>query len=254
MEFLKNTTEKFDFVFIDPPYKSELGYLSLLQVASCLNKNGIAIYESEQPFSYNIESLQVVDQRKYGRAHLTFLQRKENYKEQDGLVNCVFAGTFDPIHIGHINIIGKCAKLYNKVFVVLGENQSKKEYFTREQRLEILKTAVKEIDKVEVIDYLDYKERYIDFLNKNGVKVYVRGIRDQKDIKFEEKYKNKNQKIYPFINTIYISADSEVVGVSSTLIKEKIKKGESIKEYLPKNCYKLICNYKKQNKKTKNND
>lgn len=74
---LSGATEKFDIIFIDPPYKSDLGYKCLLQVSSALNDDGIVIFEDEKPFNEQIDGLTIYDSRKYGRVHLTFF-KKEN--------------------------------------------------------------------------------------------------------------------------------------------------------------------------------
>ena len=75
--YLIQAKETFDIVFIDPPYKGDLGELALNQVVGVLNPNGIAILESEQPFSSEVKGLIKYDQRKYGRAHLTFFKRED---------------------------------------------------------------------------------------------------------------------------------------------------------------------------------
>ena len=77
VNFLKNTTQKFDIIFLDPPYKTELGLKSLPFVSNVLEDDGIAILEDEKEFSGEIEGLISFDKRKYGRVHLTFF-KKEN--------------------------------------------------------------------------------------------------------------------------------------------------------------------------------
>ena len=77
VNLLKNTTEKFDIVFIDPPYKSELGAKCLPFMSSVLVDDGIAVLEDEKEWTGEIQGLKVYDKRKYGRVHLTFF-KKEN--------------------------------------------------------------------------------------------------------------------------------------------------------------------------------
>lgn len=66
--------EKFDIIFIDPPYKSELGLLAVQGAKDCLTENGIIILEDEKPFASKVEGLEIYDERKYGRVHLTFFR------------------------------------------------------------------------------------------------------------------------------------------------------------------------------------
>ena len=76
VNFLRNTTEKFDVIFLDPPYKSELGLKCLPFISVALDDDGIAILEDEKEFSGEIEGLVEYDKRKYGRVHLTFFKKE----------------------------------------------------------------------------------------------------------------------------------------------------------------------------------
>ena len=73
--FVKNCTNKFDIIYIDPPYKSDLGLKVLPFIAELLKDEGVAIFEDEKPFSQIIDNLIITDQRKYGRVYLTFFKK-----------------------------------------------------------------------------------------------------------------------------------------------------------------------------------
>lgn len=77
LRFLKTTTEKFDIIYIDPPYALELGQSAVEQSASALSENGLIILEDEKPFTGKIAGLNQTDCRKYGRIHLTFFEKGE---------------------------------------------------------------------------------------------------------------------------------------------------------------------------------
>lgn len=74
VSFLKNTTEKYDIIFIDPPYKSEVGLKALAIAKNALNDGGVVIYENEKPFDGQADGLIQYDERKYGRVYLTFFK------------------------------------------------------------------------------------------------------------------------------------------------------------------------------------
>ncbi len=76
-EYFNYTDKKFDYIFIDPPYKSDLGEKALNGISKILADDGMAIYENEKPFTDEIDGLIIVDRRKYGRAHLTFFKKGE---------------------------------------------------------------------------------------------------------------------------------------------------------------------------------
>ncbi|MBR2870565.1 MAG: 16S rRNA (guanine(966)-N(2))-methyltransferase RsmD [Clostridia bacterium] len=213
------TNEKFDFIFIDAPYKSDAGLLALSTAHLMLNDGGTVIYENEVPFNQTVDGLEKVDERRYGRAHLTFFEKAKQSA-------CVFAGTFDPVTIGHVDIIEKCEKKFDKVYVVIGQNPQKKSLFTQSQREDLLKLCFKNNKKVEVLCYSALKENYAEYLKKQGVTVYVRGIRNEIDLEYEKKSEQVNKSLYPFITTEYIECENQFKGVSSTLVKEQILKGD----------------------------
>jgi pantetheine-phosphate adenylyltransferase len=167
------------------------------------------------------------------------------------MAKCVFAGTFDPITIGHTDIIDKCAQSYQKVLVVIGRNPQKECLLTENERLALTKKAFENNPKVQVVLYSDYLDAYPQFLKDNGYSVYVRGVRNQADYNFEKLMEQKNQAKYPFITTEYVWASENLTGVSSSLVKQLILEGKDYKEYVPKECYALLQQMLK-NKQIKN--
>lgn len=154
--------------------------------------------------------------------------------------NCVFAGTFDPVTKGHENIIKKCLERFNLVIVAIGENKDKTPFFTLEERKRMLNAAFGENRRVIIAAYADYKEGYAEFLKRNGVTVYARGVRNEKDVAYENAYAEKNKTLYPFIKTVYVYPDKEFIDVSSTLAREKIEKKESCAGLLSSPVYNVV--------------
>ena len=76
--FLNGNKKAFDFIYVDPPYKSDLGIKCLSVISSALNDGGVVIFEDEKPFDGQIEGLKITDSRKYGRVHLTFFEKENN--------------------------------------------------------------------------------------------------------------------------------------------------------------------------------
>lgn len=148
---------------------------------------------------------------------------------------CIFAGTFDPITIGHQSIIKKCLKKYGKVLVVIGSNAQKNTFFTDAERTELVKETFKDYSGITVVNYLDLKEEYKDYLLNNGARIYVRGIRNSKDRKFEKEMRKKNASLYPFIKTKFITCPKKYKGVSSSLVREQILKNQDFLTLVPQN-------------------
>ena len=145
---------------------------------------------------------------------------------------CVFAGTFDPVTLGHKNVIDKCLDRFERVILVIGQNPKKSTLFTEGQRLEMLKSVYGDNPKVEIALYSGHKDDYADFLKSKNATVYVRGIRNEQDLAFEKQMQQKNQVQYPFITTEFIHCDKDFCEISSTKVRQLVKDGNDCNAYL----------------------
>lgn len=141
----------------------------------------------------------------------------------------VFAGTFDPVTIGHEKVIEKASKLFDKLYIVIGVNDQKTPIFSINTRLEMLKETCKKYDNIEVY----YHEgMLVDFMKEHGVIYTVRGVRNDSDYKYENYMHSVNKSLYPSIVTLFIPCDKELANISSTLVRNAVKNGENLDKYL----------------------
>ena len=231
IEFLRTTNKKFDIIFIDPPYKTDLGKraLSLIAERKILTEDGIAIFEDEDGFDDTVRGLFRYDERKYGRAKLSFFKNKK--------ASAVFAGTFDPVTLGHYDMVKKALDEFEKVHVVLMVNPNKTPYFTKEERLEFLTIAFKDLEGAIVDSHDGYA---VDYLKKVGTPYYVRGIRSDADFVYEKKNEELSLTIFPELKTIYYKAPKTARLVSSTAVRTAIDCGEDFKKTLPNGVYSAV--------------
>ena len=150
---------------------------------------------------------------------------------------CLFAGTFDPITVGHIKMIEKLLNKYDKVVVAIGVNPLKTPLFSLEDRLSFIKKAFENISRVEVDSYTSLT---VEYMQKKGIKVLVRGIRNQVDMRFERENEEKSKSIYPELITEYVLAEEKDKSVSSTEVRKAIENGKDYKNLVPKESYLLI--------------
>lgn len=143
---------------------------------------------------------------------------------------CVFAGSFDPITIGHYQTVEKCLKLFDKVVIAVGINPEKTPLFTAEERIKIIKEAFKNINNVEV---KEFSGLLVDFMKDNGYNVYVRGIRNGEDYAFENSMAIYNKDMYPELITVFIPSDVEESYISSTAVRTIINLGGDYEKYIP---------------------
>ena len=223
LKFLSETNEKFDYIFIDPPYKTDLGQkaLKIIFERELVSETGAAIFETE--FDLNSPYAYLYDERTYGRAKLGFY----TYKKPA----CVFAGTFDPVTKGHLDIIKKAENEFFKVHVAVMVNKDKTPMFPLATRLELLNTLFAGDPQVTVV-YSD--GLVVDYLKKVGTDYYVRGVRNAEDLEYEKKNEELSRAIYPDIKTIYYKADKSLIKCSSSAFKEAYFSGGNYKKYLPK--------------------
>lgn len=149
---------------------------------------------------------------------------------------CVFAGTFDPFTVGHLDVVEKCKKIFDKVIVAIGVNDEKKPYFSTDERARVLEKIFEGDDKVEI-------ERFngllVDFMKKKGLSVYIRGVRNADDYKYETLTNCYNEDFYPELVTLYIPTPKKYEHVSSTSVREVMRIGADWTKYIPQSAVPL---------------
>ena len=156
---------------------------------------------------------------------------------------CVFAGTFDPFTTGHEYVVNKCLETFEKVIIAVGVNVDKKPLFTLEQRKQIINAVYKNDSRIEV---LSYDGMLVDFMKEKGVKVTVRGIRNEEDYKYETTMSRFNQDMYSDCITMFIPTPTNLTYVSSSAIRNILSLKGDISTYVPKNAIELISSFTNQ--------
>ena len=133
----------------------------------------------------------------------------------------IFPGAFDPLTHGHLDIIQRAAKLYDRLIVAVGHNPLKAEVFTPDERAEMLRDHTTELTNVEV---LIYSGLTVDFANSLGARVILRGIRDNVDVHAELEIATTNR-IIGDIETVFLMTSGDHILTSSTLIKQIVEIG-----------------------------
>ena len=129
----------------------------------------------------------------------------------------LFPGSFDPFTAGHFNILNRALTMFDEVVVAVGINQDKRSFFTTEQRLDMIRQAVKDIPGVSV---LSYDGLTIDICRKLGIKHIVRGVRNMIDFETERSVADANRRLAPEIETIIIPTAQEFAHISSSAVRD----------------------------------
>jgi pantetheine-phosphate adenylyltransferase len=143
---------------------------------------------------------------------------------------CLFPGTFDPITIGHLDIINRSLDLFDKVVIGIGRNASKIAMFSEEQRLEWIKEIFKDEPKVSSVVY---EGLTIDCCKKVGANYILRGIRYVNDFEYEKAIADMNRSLDGHIETIFLTCLPQYTSVASTLVRDVIRNGGDATQFLP---------------------
>ncbi|MCX6894627.1 MAG: pantetheine-phosphate adenylyltransferase [Verrucomicrobia bacterium] len=144
----------------------------------------------------------------------------------------IYPGSFDPLTNGHLDVIQRAAKLSDQVVVAVATNESKKPLFTVEERLELVRTAIKHLPHVEA-DSFD--NLLVDFAAKRSAVAVVRGLRAVSDFEFEFQLALMNRKLNENIETIFMMPKDTYTFLSSRIIKEIARLGGDVTEFVPDN-------------------
>lgn len=155
----------------------------------------------------------------------------------------ILPGSYDPITLGHLEIIKKAAAEYSEAYAVIFINPEKEYMFSSEERLEMLRLATESLENVEV-DF--YSGRVVDYMKENGIGRIVKGYRNEKDLAYEQVQAEYNFSHGGYPTEFYKSSE-ELSSVSSTLAREKILNGENLDGILPSSVVKYILNKKSGN-------
>jgi len=142
----------------------------------------------------------------------------------------VYPGTFDPVTYGHIDIIKRAAKIYDRVIVAVAHNESKNPLFSVEERVSMLKDSVKPLKNV-IVD--DFNGLVVDYVKSKGSRVMIRGLRMISDFESEFQMALTNRKLSGDIETIFMMPNESYSYISSKLMKEAAKLGADVKNFIP---------------------
>jgi pantetheine-phosphate adenylyltransferase len=150
---------------------------------------------------------------------------------------CLFPGTFDPVTLGHVDIINRALPLFDKIIVGIGLNAAKAPMFSADERLKWIKELYKKDDRV---DGDVYEGLTVNFCKKIGAKFILRGIRYVSDFEYEKTIADANRTLDKEIETIFLTGEPKYTSVASTIVRDIIRNGGDAKQFLPDVVYKSI--------------
>jgi pantetheine-phosphate adenylyltransferase len=144
----------------------------------------------------------------------------------------VYPGSFDPITLGHLNVIERASQLFDRLIIGIGINVEKQAMFTVEERVEQIQSVTSHLPNIEI---RTFRGLAVDFIRETGARVMVRGVRPITDIAGELTMMMANRRLAPDIETLFMIADGDLAHVSSSLIKQiaSVATAEELARFLP---------------------
>jgi pantetheine-phosphate adenylyltransferase len=142
----------------------------------------------------------------------------------------VYAGTFDPITRGHLSVIERAARLFDRLIVIVAVNPAKHPLFTAEERVALIREVTRPWPGVSCESTTGY---VVDLARARGARYLVRGVRGATDVEAEIALAHLNHGLAPEIETVFIPARADLAEVSSSRLKELVRQGEDVSLYCP---------------------
>ena len=155
------------------------------------------------------------------------------------MIKAVYPGSFDPLSNGHLDIINRAAKILDELHIIVSVNKSKKNTFTIEERVNMIKLVTKHLPNVYVTSY---EGLVVNYCKENGIKILIRGLRNYQDYEAEFLLYQFNRDIDSNVETMLMMPTNKHIFVSSSAIKELVSFDADISNYVPAEIKEMIIN------------
>ena len=229
LKTIKRKDIKADIIFCDPPYKEKLGneILENIYKNDTTKFGSIIVIEREKTFEKPSSNFfHCYDSRSYASSSIDFFVREKRV---------ALTGTFDPFTNGHLYLLEKAKKIFDRIYIVLLINKDKTTRYSLEKRKEIVKIAIESEGDNIIID--NYDGLAIDYCHSNDIQYILRGARNSTDMAYEFEMSEYNYK-YGKIKTIILPAKEN--DISSSLVREKLEKKQDISLLVHKDIEKIL--------------
>lgn len=142
----------------------------------------------------------------------------------------IYPGTFDPMTLGHLDIVTRAARMFDRLVVAIAASPGKKPLFTLDERVDLARQATAHLTNVEVVGF---NELMADFAQTQQANVLVRGVRAVADFEYESQLAQMNRHLLPALETVFLLPSQGFSFVSSSLVKEVARHGGDVQAFLP---------------------
>ena len=141
----------------------------------------------------------------------------------------VYPGTFDPITLGHEDLIRRAARLFDTVVVAVADSSTKRPFFTREERVDMARRVLRDVKNVEVVGFSGL---LMKFVREHKARVVIRGLRAVSDFDYEFQLAGMNRGLYPDVETLFLTPGEQYMFVSATIVREISILGGDVRKFV----------------------
>lgn len=142
----------------------------------------------------------------------------------------VFPGSFDPITLGHLDIVQRALPLFDKIIIAVGTNANKKYMFPEEQRINWIKETFKDEEKVSIDAYQGLT---IEYCERQNARFILRGLRNPSDFEFEKAIAQTNRKLKKDLETVFLLTASGLSSISSSIVRDVMRNNGDYSQFVP---------------------
>ena len=142
----------------------------------------------------------------------------------------VYPGSFDPITLGHVDLVRRAARLFDLLIVAVADSGAKRPFFTRDERVDMASEVLKDLKNVEVVGFSGL---LMQFVQEHKARVVVRGLRAVSDFEYEFQLAGMNRGLYPDVETLFLTPGEQYMFVSATIVREISVLGGDVSHFVP---------------------
>jgi pantetheine-phosphate adenylyltransferase len=142
----------------------------------------------------------------------------------------VYPGTFDPITLGHADLVRRACRLFDRVILAVADSRAKKPFFTLDERVEMAQHVLPDLPNLEV---MGFSGLLMKFVQDNGARVVVRGLRAVSDFEYEFQLAGMNRGMYPDVETVFLTPGEQFMFISATIVREISVLGGDTSKFVP---------------------
>ena len=152
----------------------------------------------------------------------------------------LYPGSFDPWTNGHLDILSRAVKMFDKIIVTVAVNNKKNAVFTGEERIELIKDSIKQYNWSNQVEIVQFTGLLIDLARNKNVNVLLRGVRQISDFEYEFRMALTNRRLAPEIDTVFLMPDEQLTFISATIVKEIAFWNGDLSSFVPDNVAKAL--------------